>query len=64
MLFSLFKHYLELFIPGIALKVSRSFTNSPFLYLMVLKTFSPGCGVRASLMLVFLGGITTVQTIE
>ena len=48
MLFSLLKHYFEL-----ALTVSRSFTVSPLLYLMVLKTVSPGCGVRASVMLFF-----------
>ena len=41
MLYSLLKHYLELFITDIALKVSRSFTVSPLLYLMVLKTFFP-----------------------
>ena len=52
MLFSLLKHHLDLTITDTALKVSRSlycFTTS--LYLMVLKTISPGCGVRASLIL-------------
>ena len=34
-----------------AQKVSRSCTVSPLLYLMVIKTFLPGCGVWASLML-------------
>ena len=53
MLFSLLKHYLELFITDTALKVSRSFTVSPLLYLLVLKTYSPVCGIRASLMLFF-----------
>ena len=56
MWFSLLKYYLELFITDTALKVSgsftvSSFTDSPLLYLMVLKTISPGCGVQASLML-------------
>ena len=49
MLFSLLKHYLD---TDTVLKVSQSvycFTTS--IYLMVLKTISPGCGVRASLML-------------
>ena len=54
MLFSLLKYYWELFITDPALKVSSSFTVSPLLYLMVLKTFSPGCGVRASLMPFFI----------
>ena len=53
MLFSLLKHCLELFITDTVLKVFRSFTVSPLVYLMVLKTFSPGCGVWASLMLLF-----------
>ena len=53
MLFSLLKHYLELCTTDTALKVSRSFTVSPLQYLMVLKTFSPGCGVQASLMLFY-----------
>ena len=51
MLFSLLKHYLELYITDTAVKVSRSLTVSLLLYLMVLKTISPGCGVRVSLML-------------
>ena len=54
MLFSLLKHYLELYITDTALKVSRSCTVSLLLYVMVLRTVSPGCGVRASLMLFFI----------
>ena len=46
-LFSLPKHYLDLYITATALC-----TVSLLLYLMVLKTISPGCGVRASLMLI------------
>ena len=42
--------YLELYIIDTALKVSRSCTVSLLLYLMVLKTISPGCGVQASTM--------------
>ena len=49
MLFSLFKHYLDLYVTDTALKVSRSlYCFTPFVYLMVLKTISQGCGVRAS----------------
>ena len=52
MLFSLLKHYLD---TDTALKVSQSdivlCTVSLLLYLMVLKTISPGCGLRVSLML-------------
>ena len=51
MLFSLRKHYSELYRTDIALKVSRSCSFSQLLHLMVLKTLSPGCGVRASVML-------------
>ena len=36
-----------------ALKVSRSLYFLTLTYLMVLKTISPSCGVRASLMLFF-----------
>ena len=52
-LFSLLKHYLDLYIIDTALKISRSLYCSLLLYLMVLKTISPGCWVRASLMLFF-----------
>ena len=51
MLFSLLKHYLELYITDNALKVSPSlycFTTS---ISHGVKIISPGCGVRASLML-------------
>ena len=51
MLFSLLKHYLELYITDTALKVSLSCTVSLLLCLMLLKTISPGCGVLAPLML-------------
>ena len=54
MLFSLLKHYLDLYISDTALKVSRSLTLctvSLLLYVMVLKTISPGGGAWASLML-------------
>ena len=52
MLFSLFKHYLELYITDTAVEVSRDlYYFTTYSYLMVLKTISPGCGVRASLML-------------
>ena len=47
MLFSLLKYYLD---TDTALKVC---TVALFLYLMVLKIISPGCGVWASLMLFF-----------
>ena len=56
MLFSLLKHYLELYITDNALKVSRSlycFTTSVS---HGAENFSPGCGVRASLMLFLLKG--------
>ena len=53
MLFSLLKHYLELYITDTAQIVSRSLYFLLLLYIMVLKTISPGCGVRASLMLFF-----------
>ena len=49
--YSLLKHYLELCITDNALKVSQSPYCFTTLDLMVLKTISPGCGVRASLML-------------
>ena len=45
MLFSLLKHHLDLNITDTALKVSRSHG---------VETISPGCGVRASLMLFLL----------
>ena len=51
MLFSLLKHYLDLYISDTELKYSSLCTVSLLLYVMVLKTISPGCGVRASLML-------------
>ena len=51
MLFSVLTHYLDLYITDTALKVSQSLYFSLLLYLMVLKTISPGCGVRVSLML-------------
>ena len=51
MLFSVLKHCLDLYISGTALKVSQTCTVSLFLYIMVLKTFFPGCGVWASLLL-------------
>ena len=53
MLFSLLKHYLDLYITDTALRVSDLSAVSLLLYLMVLKTISPGCGVKASLMLFF-----------
>ena len=49
------KYYLDLYITDTALKVSRSFH---FLCLMVLKTISPGCGVRGSPMLFFISEFT------
>ena len=49
-LFSLFKHYLDLYITDTALKVSRSLYCSLLLYVMVLKIISPDCGVQAPLM--------------
>ena len=49
MLFSLLKHYLNLHISDTALSVL--WCVSLLLYIMVLKTISPGCGVQASLML-------------
>ena len=55
-IFSLFKRYVDLYITDTALKVSRSLYVSLLLYVMVLKTVSPRCGVRASLML-FLSNI-------
>ena len=58
MLFSLLKHHLDLNITDTALKVSRSI--SLILYLMVLKTISPDCGVRAFLMLFFINEFTEV----
>ena len=65
MLFSLLKHYLELYITDTALKVFRSlycFTTS--IFHVVLKTISPGCGVRASLLfLLFHVNDFSVQTI-
>ena len=51
MLFSILKHYLDLYVSDTELKVSQSCTVSVLLCVMVLKTISPGCGVRASLML-------------
>ena len=54
MLFSLLKHYLELYITDNALKVSASlycFTTS---ISHGVEIISPGCGVRASLMLFFV----------
>ena len=51
MLFSQLKHYFDLNITDTALKVSRSlycFTTS---ICHGVETISPGCGVRASLML-------------
>ena len=53
MLFSLLKHHLDPNITDTALKVSRVCTVSLLLYLMILKTISPGRAVRASLMLVY-----------
>ena len=53
MLFSLLKHYFELYITDTALKVS------PFGYCFTtsishgVEIISPGCGVRASLMIFF-----------
>ena len=57
MLLSLLKHYLELYITDTALKVSRSlygFTTSIFHSVEII---SQGCGVRASLMLLFYDDI-------
>ena len=51
MLFSLIKHYLDLYISDPAESFHIFCTVSLLLYFMVLKTISPGCGVRASLML-------------
>ena len=56
MLFSLLKHYLDLYITDNALKVSAS------LYCFTtishgVEIISPGCGVRASMML-FLNLLT------
>ena len=53
MLFSLLKHYLDLYITDTALKVS-----GPLYYFTTsishgVENFSSGCGVRASLMLFF-----------
>ena len=53
LLYSLLKHYLGLYITDTAPKVSDICTVPLLLYLMVLKTISPGCGVQASLMLYF-----------
>ena len=53
-MFSLLKHYLELYITDKALKVSPSlycFTTS---ISHGVEIISPGCGVRASLMLFLL----------
>ena len=60
MLFSLLKHYLELYITDNALKVSHSlhcFTTS---ISHVVEIISPGCGVWASLML-FLNMISITR---
>ena len=56
MLFSLLKHYLELYVTDTAVKVSTGrslYCKLLLLYFIALKTISPGCGVRASLMLLF-----------
>ena len=51
MLFSLLKHYLELYVTDTALKVSQSlYCLTPFISHWV-ENISPGCVVRASLML-------------
>ena len=54
MLFSLLKNHFDLNITDTALKYLDISPVSLLLYLMVLKTISPGCGVRASLMLFFV----------
>ena len=51
MLFSLLKHHLDQYVTNTALKVSRSLYCFATSISMVLKTISPGCGVRESLML-------------
>ena len=45
---------MNLYISDTVLKVSRLCTVSLLLYLMVLKTISPGHGVKESLMLFYL----------
>ena len=51
MLFSLIKHYLELYITDNALKVSTSLYCFTISMSHGVEIISPGCGVRASLML-------------
>ena len=52
MLFSLLKHYLELYITDNALKVLRSLYCFATSISHGVDIISPGCGVRVSLMLV------------
>ena len=54
MLFSLLKHYLELYITDNALKVSPSLYCFTTFISHGVEIISPGCGVQASLMLFFL----------
>ena len=56
MLFSLLKHYLDLYVTDTALKLSQSLYCFSTSISHVLKTISPGCGVRTSLMLIVSTG--------